>query len=319
MYVDLHCDTIIKAINSNRSLYDTVHGALSIKELLKNKVLAQFFAIYLYDEDYPDNPNLSIKGDWQYIELCVNYLKNLEREFPEKIDIVNDFSKYFENKTKNKLSIFITIEDGRVIHSYEDIDRLSEFGISLVTLLWNKENSIGYPHSYTDDSRNNGLKPFGIEAIERMEDKNIIVDVSHSSDKVFWDVFKYSKRPFFASHSNARSVTPHSRNLDDTMIKAIAEKGGLMGVNLFPEFLSRDPKKHFHKKNLLRHIFHIINVGGEDIISIGSDFDGIYGELEINNPTELNDFLNDLEQEGLKPSVVDKIRYRNFERFIREY
>ena len=130
----------------------------------------------------------------------------------------------------------------------------------------------------------NGLTKFGIELVKSMEDMGIIVDVSHLSDGGFYDVLKYTKKPFVASHSNARSISNVARNLSDEMIKKLAERGGLAGINFCSNFIQPTPYKEptfTYIDDIVKHIKHIKNVGGINSIALGSDFDGISSTLEL--------------------------------------
>ena len=115
---------------------------------------------------------------------------------------------------------------------------LYQEGVRLVTLLWNEENCIGSPNSKDRKIMQKGLKPFGFEVVEQMNSLGMLIDVSHLSDGGFWDVLSTSSKPIVASHSNARALCEHPRNLSDDMIRALAEKGGVIGLNFYPYFVN---------------------------------------------------------------------------------
>ena len=163
------------------------------------------------------------------------------------------------------------------------------FGIT-----WNFENELGYPNSRDPEIMAKGLKEKGIEAVEECGRLGILVDVSHLSDGGFMDVARYSKLPFIATHSNSRSVTDVPRNLTDEELRILADHGGVAGLNLCPEFLT----------------------AGEDVLAIGSDFDGIGGKLEIPSPDYFYLLRDALEKNGIKQSVLDKMWYENAERIF---
>ena len=128
-----------------------------------------------------------------------------------------------------------------------------------------------------------GLTDFGKEVVAEMERLGMAVDVSHVSDGVFWDVAAIAKKPFLASHSNARAVCGHTRNMTDDMIRKLAEKGGVMGLNIGPEFITFGSEEST-VDGMVKQILHIREVGGSDILALGSDFDGIHGKLEVAGP-----------------------------------
>ena len=129
-----------------------------------------------------------------------------------------------------------------------------------------------------------GLTDFGKEAVERMEQLGMLVDVSHLSDGGFWDVSRLCKGPFVASHSNCRALNPHPRSLTDEMLRTLAEHGGVAGLNFAPEFLNGDITcQDSRVEDMVTQLRHRINVGGEDCAALGSDLDGIGGRLEIDS------------------------------------
>jgi membrane dipeptidase len=142
----------------------------------------------------------------------------------------------------------------------------------------------------------------------------MIIDVSHLSDRGFYDVARLSSKPFTASHSNSRSIRDHKRNLTDDMIKTLAEKGGITGINFEKSFLS--DKDLSTVQDMAEHIMHIRNVGGIDVISLGTDFDGISPENEINNIGEIYKLIDALKKNKLSDDDIDKICSKNALRVI---
>ena len=141
-----------------------------------------------------------------------------------------------------------------------------------------------------------GLKEKGFEFLAEMERLHIIADVSHLSDKGFWDIAEHSTRPFAASHSNCRALAPHCRNLTDEMIRVMAEKGGPAGAS--------------------KHAAHFKQVGGIEIIGLGSDFDGIGGKLELSDCSKMPLLADALRKEGFTEDEVEAIFFRNAQRFF---
>lgn len=164
-----------------------------------------------------------------------------------------------------------------------------------------------------------GLKPFGLDAVEAMNGLEILIDVSHLSDGGFWDVAKRSKKPFVASHSNARALSPHPRNLTDDMIRALADAGGVMGLNFAPKFLSVDAAGTKSSiEQLCRLIEHVRRAGGIDCIAVGSDFDGIRGELEVADASRMPALFEGLRRRGFADGEIEKIAFQNARRVIGE-
>ena len=212
---------------------------------------------------------------------------------------------------------YLTIEDGGVLgEKIENVKKFYDMGVRLVTLTWNHENAIGYPNSYDAEVMNKGLKPFGKEVVAEMERLGMVVDVSHVSDGVFWDVAELATKPFLASHSNARAVCGHKRNMTDEMIKALADKGGVMGLNLGPEFVG-SVEGVTRMEDLVAQILHIRNVGGAGVLALGSDFDGIHGALDVAGPQDWPKLEAALKEAGLSDDELDMMWYTNAERVLR--
>ena len=128
----------------------------------------------------------------------------------------------------------------------------------------------------------------------------------------FWDVAKICKKPFIATHSNAYELSPHQRNLKDQQIKALAAAGGVTGLNFCPQFLQPDTVSNVSTAELLaKHARHIADVGGVDVVGIGSDFDGIEGKLEISDASKMQMLADALLKEKFTYDEIEKIFYKN--------
>ncbi len=308
--IDLHCDTIYQLTNNKNLGLKENHIAIDIGKLKSAGSLAQFFALFidLNEHNKPFNRAMDMLNRF-YEEIGKNR---------NDIEIARNFDELILNNQEGKISAFLTIEEGEAIEgSLENLRNFYDLGVRLITLTWNHENAIGYPNC-NKKFMNNGLKPFGIETVEEMNKLGIIIDVSHLSDGGFYDVAKYSKKPFIASHSNSRTICDHSRNLTDEMIKIISNKGGTIGINFEKSFLSKDGTVS-SVKDMINHIKYIHNVGGSEVISLGSDFDGIDPtNLEIENISEINKLIVGLERSGFKGAFIDMILYKNALRVIKE-
>ena len=150
-----------------------------------------------------------------------------------------------------------------------------------------------------------------------MNNLGMIIDVSHLSDGGFYDVSKNSRKPFVASHSNARAISNHPRNLTDDMIRTLALSGGVMGINFEKHFLGHNNLSRI--EDMLAHIQHIKNIGGIDCISLGTDFDGISNKgLEVKNIGEIEKLSMALSKNNFSEEEIEKIFYKNALRVIKE-
>lgn len=316
--VDMHCDTIgelWKAEKAGKPISlrsNSLH--IDLEKMQKGDYLLQNFAMFVF---------LGREKD-----PLVNVLEMIDvynRAMAENADIIGPVLNYEDiekNRAAGKLSGMLTIEEGAVLKGNPYVVRsLYQLGVRMLTLTWNFENEIGYPNTIVkakdyDPSRHYGLKPEGIEIVREMNRVGMIVDVSHLGDDGFWDVVKYCDGPFVASHSNARSVCNHTRNMTDDMIRALADKGGVMGLNFCGDFLNPNGKSRV--EDMVRHAKHIINVGGSDILGLGTDYDGIDGDLELDHCDKMPLLAQEMERQGFSTQQIEKIFYGNVLRLYRE-
>ena len=229
------------------------------------------------------------------------------------------YNDIIKNNDNNKMSALLTIEEGGVtLSSLKNLRNLYRLGVRMITLTWNFENGIGHPNfilregkpDFKTPNTEQGLTEFGFEMVKEMNKLGIIIDVSHLSDKGFYDVINTSTSPIVASHSNARSVCNHVRNLTDDMILALKKNGGVMGINYCADFISEE-NKHSSIEDIIKHINHIVKVGGIDIVGLGSDFDGIDPDIELKDASFLNLLEDALVKEGYSNEDIEKIMYKN--------
>lgn len=314
--IDMHCDTIFELFRrGNMSLKENVLG-VDLRKLKAAGSEAQFFACYICMKMFQGEDRFS-KG-YQYALDMILFAKQELGKYPEEISLVKSKEEFLENANIGKLSAFLTVEESGIVENdMGRLERLYEEGIRLMTLLWNEENCMGYPNSRDKEIMNRGLKPFGIETVERMNELGMLIDVSHLSDGGFWDILRYSKKPVVASHSNARALCPHPRNLSDEMIRALAEQGGVAGLNLYPYFVNENGKADIY--DLVWHMEHMFDVGGEDFVAIGTDFDGFdEGELEIKDIGEMGLLYEALKRRKFHDRQIEKFWNGNVKRVIGE-
>jgi len=322
-YFDFHCDTLMRqyALQNAGPTDETLwhnKGQIDLERLIQNHAAAQCFAAYIWLVDKP------VKEDLFHDALAMADLlyKALE-EHPEAAAYAGDYDSYRKNMAEGKLSAFLTLEEGGILEGQlSRLDTLYQKGFRIITLTWNYENCIGYPNcagypEADDRFRSCGLKPFGLDVVERMEELGIIVDVSHLSDAGFEDVWNVSKRPFLATHSNARAITDHDRNLTDDMIRKLAERGGVTGLNFCGDFAS--PDHHSTADALAHQARYLINKGGSEFLCLGTDFDGIETDLEISDVSKIHLLVDAMERNGFTDEEIEAVCWKNAEKFIRNY
>lgn len=313
-FIDMHCDTIWKLLDLGGSgdLYDN-DGDISIRKMQKGGTLAQFFACFIYQEHMKGNtPEEKYENGYERALAMAAFLKQEIGKYADQIAFAGTPEEMEKNRKDGKISAVLTVEEGGILNGkIERLEELYRAGIRLMTLTWNYENCIGYPNHTSPALNEKGLKPFGIEAVERMNDLGMIVDISHASDGVIRDVLAYSKKPAAASHSNCRALCNHQRNLTDEFLRELGEKGGVAGLNFYGAFLG--DKTTSRIEEMVAHIQHMINVGGSDLPAIGTDFDGME-YLDIPDAGEMPRLWDALEKAGVTASQIDKICYGNVKR-----
>lgn len=306
-FIDLHCDTASRIFYENLNLRSEI-CKVNIRNLKKGGSLGQVFAFFV-DQKLNEDPYN------EFLKLYNNFIKEINENFNE-IKIVRNIDELNNAEIEGKIGAFLSIEEGEVIKgSISNLRKVYEMGIRILTITWNYKNQLGYPNAdYTYKDKK--LTQKGIEVIEACEDLGIIPDASHLSDAGFYDLVRVCKKPFIVSHSNARAITNHPRNLDDHMIKSLAEKGGIMGINFCSDFLGT--KSISSIEDMIIHIKHIKNIGGIDVIALGSDFDGIDNEVEIKDASEFNKLYIALKNNNFSKVEIEKIFYKNVMRVFTE-
>ena len=308
--IDMHCDTLTRVCRFGRNLRD-YDGHINLQKMKEGNYLMQCFAMFIYLEGTP-NP----------FEKCNEYIDFFDKSMKENSDVIRQVTtveEILENREKGIMSALLTIEEGEAIEgSIEKLEHFYNRGVRMMTLTWNFANQLAYPN-YVYEGKidtERGLTDKGIEVIKKMWELGMIVDVAHLNDAGIYDVFKYATKPIVASHSNARAVHNVPRNLSDDMIVKLRENGGVMGINYCPDFISEDTEQN-QIPDIIRHIKHIVKVGGIDTVALGSDFDGIPTPNGMSDCTKTNDLYEALVAEGFSEEDIDKIFYKNFLRVLK--
>lgn len=334
--IDMHCDTLWE-IDKKRSegkecslRENNLH--MDLMGMKKSGYMVQNFAMYVNLGKFPD--------PW---EQTLNYLNIFEEELAANRDMIRQVFGYkdiLQNERDGLMSALLTMEEGGVCGG--DTERLRflyEKGVRMVTLTWNFPNGLGFPNLDSKKGEQtvgdpqagrvflntpdtcNGLTEKGKEFVVLMEKLGMIPDVSHMSDAGFWDVAACTKKPFAASHSNARAICPCVRNLTDEMIRTLGERGGVTGLNYCADFLKQPPIGEANPgtvEDIVRHARHIVNVGGIQVLGLGSDFDGIRTHEELPGAAYMDRLYDGLLKGGFTASQADLIFYGNVLRLYKD-
>lgn len=305
--IDLHCDTIMQLLDHPDSgdLYRNT-WKIDIEKLQKAHSKVQDFALFI---------NLGKTNDpyGRYEEmrnLCTSQI-HLYGEHIQHVLSYQDVESVYET---GKIGALMSIEEGGVLGG--DLDKLKQAyqdGVRLITLTWNYPNGLGEPHCGEQHKK---LTSKGVEFVEAMQDLGIIVDCSHLNDAGTEQLGDILDVPFIASHSNAREVTAHTRNLPDNLIKLIANKGGVIGLNFAQSFLGTSPISRI--EDIVKHGLYLINKGGENVVALGTDFDGIKPDTEIKDTSEMYRLYDAFKEAGLSVEQCEKLFWKNADRLLKE-
>ena len=305
--IDLHCDTIMQLLDHPDSgdLYRNT-WKIDIEKLQKAHSKVQDFALFINLGDTNDP-----YGRYEEMRnLCTTQI-HLYGEHIQHVLSYQDVESVYKS---GKIGALMSIEEGGVLGG--DLDKLKQAyqdGVRLITLTWNYPNSLGEPHCGEQHKK---LTPKGIEFVEAMQDLGIIVDCSHLNDAGTEQLGDILDVPFIASHSNAREVTAHTRNLPDNLIKLIANKGGVIGLNFAQSFLGTSPVSRI--EDIVKHGLYLINKGGEDVVALGTDFDGIKPNTEIKDASEMYRLYDAFKEAGLSVDQCEKLFWKNADRLLKE-
>ena len=266
---DCHCDTLTELYNKNASLYENEQH-FDIKRQIALGGGLQFCAIYVPTEVF------RYQGGLRYT-LCLldKYNQEIKKLHENGIDVLQvRTAEDAGNVLKHKAATLLAIEEGGAIDgSLEALRCLYELGVRAMTLTWSNRNDIA--DGINEEATGSGLTLFGKQVVAEMNRLGMLVDVSHISTAGFWSVIETSTKPIIATHSNAKSLCAHPRNLNDEQIKALAQNGGLAGITFAGQFLEGD-WRNACIESVYKHIDYMLNlIGNDDHIGFGSDFDGI--------------------------------------------
>jgi len=309
--VDSHTDTPM-IFPGNFDLGSKQGGKVNLPYMEEGHLDAVFMVAYIPQGARDDR---SLEAATAYANERLEEVKRQETLYPERMGIAYTPADAFRLKGQGKRAVFLGIENGYAIgKDLENITRFKNSGVSYITLCHNGNNDI------CDSARGNrewgGLSPFGKEVIAAMNREGIMIDLSHASEDTFYDVLEYSRKPVIASHSSARALCDHPRNLTDKQIKALAAKDGVVQICLYKGFINPEEEKA-SLSDAIRHINHIVSLVGIAHVGIGSDFDGDGEVIGCSAANELINITMRLLEEGYSAEDIEKIWGGNLLRVMR--
>ncbi len=298
---DAHCDTVQKITDLGGGLFDN-NFHLDINRILNSKNQhIQTFAAFI------DKENDILKPFLRCNQLIDKYFGEIEKN-KMHIKHCNNAFEIKDALKSGKIASLLSVEGGEAIEGdIENLNYLYLRGVRIMTLSWN------YPNEITGSiagEKGKGLSDFGKQVVRKMNELGMLIDVSHISEKGFWDVLEITTKPILTTHSNAKAICGHIRNLSDEQICAIIKNRGCIGINLYSEFLS---DKDAEIKDILRHVEHILALGGENNIGLGSDFDGMDSlPKSIKGIEDIHKIFEEMKKRGYSEMLIKKISSENF-------
>ena len=340
--IDLHCDTPMLLREGSYDLgARNTRGQVDIPRMREGRVTGAFFAVYTSPVR-----NTALES----VQLALEIIDATRREvsrFPDELALATSSGEIEAANRSGRIAIVLGIEGGHMINSSLGVLRtLYELGARYLTLTHSKDTP--WAGSSGSDA-NLGLSDFGRSVIREMNRLGMLVDISHVSDQTFWDVIDTTAAPIIASHSSARALAAHKRNMTDEMIRALADKGGVMHINYYNVFLddayaarssawnranpdtgAGDGDARTRAKlaaigrppldTLLDHFDHAIQIAGIESVGLGSDFDGVDGELPegMEDISQVPNIADGLAKRNYSQDEIDKVLGLNSLRVLRE-
>jgi membrane dipeptidase len=310
-FCDAHIDTLSKMLKHGwKTIADVPSDShVTGSRLRRSKVGVAVFALFTekYEPSFP--PHLRVLR-------MIDMANEIVRANAGWLELAGDTKSIGRIRKSGRIAMVLSIENGIAVE--KDLGLLRNFhrlGVRMMSLTWNYRNRLG-DGIVGSPARRRGLTPLGREILREMGRIGMIADVSHLSEKTFWDLMETAERPVVASHSNALSVCGHPRNLNDDQIRAISKTGGFIGLNFCPDFLNLEREASIG--DVVKHALHIAEVGGTEVLAVGSDYDGIYSTPKgLEHIGKIGKLEGALRRAGFSSREIDATTHQNFLRVFR--
>ena len=301
--IDLHCDTLDRCTHEGLTLNSPMLD-FSLAKRPEHLRVCQAAAIFI------DSKYTGKEAQVRFMMAC-DVLKREEKKHAEKLTLLRDLNDISARLDENPVALFLAVEGGSVLGGeIEWVDKLHQMGVKMLTLTWNGENEI-----CGGVGSDKGFTAFGRRVVARMEELGMIIDASHLNDRSFWQLCELAQKPFCASHSNSRAVCGHPRNLTDNQFREIKRRGGVVGLNYYRNFITEGGQTNTID-DLLRHLHHFLELGGEDTVALGSDFDGADLPGYLDGVGKLPGLIDAAQRSGIGSETVHKLIFGNAARFL---
>ncbi len=312
-YFDLHCDTIYElskyALRSKKGDGTLCQnsGQLDLERAGRFGHYAQFFALFCGAKP--------IRTARQAHSILTHLIDTARNAFASNADILaqcRTADDLYMARQQHKSAAFLSIEGAELLQTEEDVRLALDAGVRIVTLTWNHRSRYGCGAA-TDNTA--GLTAEGVRLARTLSENGVILDVSHLSERGFWDLMEHTEGPILATHSNSRAICPHLRNLTDEQFSAICARGGRVGINFYVPFLTQ--AEHADCDDIVRHIDHFCSLGGEKNLCIGADWDGCNRLPDgMEDVTGMERLTEALTRHGYTEEQISDLMYDNANRFV---
>lgn len=312
--VDTHTDTPFWFKRPGFDIASRERNRVNLPKMQEGYLDGVFLAAYI-GQGKRDDASLQTA-----VEKVTDLIKGIHKQAENNADlcgIATTEADLVRLKGEGKRAFFIGIENGYGIgKDLSNIARFKQMGVNYITLCHSYDNDICDSSTHTKKEWN-GLSPFGRQVVEEMNRQGVMIDMSHASEKSFWDVIELTKAPIICSHSSSRALCDHDRNLTDDQLRALAKNGGVAQVCLLDAYINKD-RKAASVTDAVEHIDHMVKVAGIDHVGIGSDFDGGGGLIGCEGDNDLIQITVKLIEKGYSENDIAKIWGGNLLRVLNQ-
>ena len=311
--IDGHSDWLLDIADTKRSFFEQSDiGHVDLPRLHSGQISAMFCAAFVRNDDLPHHALI------QTLRM-VDRLRRIVEESDGSVRLVESYDDLGTAHSEGSFGAILHYEGAEAIDPEFAILRLSyALGLRSLGFTWSRSNI--FAEGVGEWNQDRGLTYLGKELVRRCNEMGILIDVSHLNVAGFWDVVETTRLPFVASHSNARAICEHERNLYDDQIRALADKGGLMGINFARQFLVQDASKpeHVSLDQMVDHVDHIVNLVGIDHVALGSDYDGAGMPEDLYDAAQLPKLIDKLRERGYSDDAIQKFGRDNWLRVLKQ-
>ena len=317
--LDTHCDTPMFFADDVRFDRRDPKLLVDLHKMTDGRQDSTIMVAYLpqpkKDETFRQNVRFDVNGPKEYADLIFNKIENIVSENSQYLAFARTPGQLWENKHRGQKSIMLGIENGLALEGdIANIKHFADRGVVYITLCHNGDKDIC--DSARGNNTHNGVSEFGAKVIAEMNRLGVMVDLSHAHEKSFWDALDISATPIVCSHSSCRALCDHPRNLTDSQMKALADKGGVCQITIYHGFLRSDGEATV--MDVLAHLDHAVKVMGIDHVGIGTDFDGDGGVRGMASSADFVNFTRMLMAKRYSEQDIQAILGGNFLRVMAE-